>query len=81
MELDVLKALSLQEPGVQITLEPDLAIIDLGYGSRKRFVGKTLLDVCVDTAEDVLKVNWPEKVAFALRRIEKLSVFIGRGGY
>jgi len=64
--IELLKALSNHPDGIQITMYPDRAIIDLGYANHRRFIGETLKDAALAAATIVIRTRGPASVFEAL---------------
>jgi len=76
--IKLLEALSLDEDGIQITMNKDGATIDTGYHPRIRGKGKTILAAAKDTARLVLqnlpdtRVDYyPKQVVTALKKYKE----------
>jgi hypothetical protein len=65
----LLTALASHAAGIQVTMYPGRAIIDIGYGGHDRFEGKTLAEAAAVAAEMILKLNSPAEVVAALVKL------------
>jgi hypothetical protein len=52
-EIELLNILANHPAGIQVTLYPGRATIDLGYGDQARYEGKTLLEAATVAYDDL----------------------------
>lgn len=67
----LLEALAVNHPaGVQVTMYPNRATIDLGYGEQRRFEAHTLTAAVCAAASYLLTQGSPENVVNAIKKAQ-----------